>query len=435
MRTILMLLILTVTFPQEKPKPTHIIEVITINGAINPVVTDYIHDGIIRAVKENAECLIIQLNTPGGLLKSTRIIVSDIFSSNVPIVIYVYPSGAQAASAGVFITLAANIAAMAPGTNIGAAHPVMMSEGGESNRKDTLDIMMEKATSDAAAFIRSIAEKRNRNIEWAEKAVRKSVSLTETEALKENVIDIVAKNMDNLLAQLDSREVETAAGTKIIHTINAEVRVTEMTTIQKLLDIISDPNLAYILLMLGIYGLLFELYNPGSILPGVVGVISLILAFYSFHSLPINFAGVALIIFSVVLFIAEIKIVSHGVLAAGGIISFLIGSLMLIKTTVPFAIIQISLSVIITATLLTALFFIFALGKGIAAQRRKPTTGSEGLVDEIGVALSNFNPGSVGQIMLHGEIWKAVCLEEEIQEGENVKVIERKDLTLKVRKI
>ena len=434
MRTILMLLILTVTFPQEKPQPTHIIEVITINGAINPVVTDYIHDGIIRAVKENAECLIIQLNTPGGLLKSTRIIVSDIFSSNVPIVIYVYPSGAQAASAGVFITLAANIAAMAPGTNIGAAHPVMMSEGGESNRKDTLDIMMEKATSDAAAFIRSIAEKRNRNIEWAEKAVRKSVSLTETEALKENVIDIVAKNMDNLLAQLDGREVETAAGTKIIHTINAEVRVTEMTTIQKLLDIISDPNLAYILLMLGIYGLLFELSNPGSILPGVVGVISLILAFYSFHSLPINFAGVALIIFSVVLFIAEIKIVSHGLLAAGGIISFLIGSLMLIKTTVPFAIIQISLSVIITATILTALFFIFALGKGIAAQRRKPTTGSEGLVDEIGVALSNFNPGSVGQIMLHGEIWKAVCLEEEIQEGENVKVIERKDLTLKVRK-
>ena len=212
---------------------------------------------------------------------------------------------------------------MAPGTNIGAAHPVMMSEGGESNRKDTLDIMMEKATSDAAAFIRSIAEKRNRNIEWAEKAVRKSVSLTETEALKENVIDIVAKNMDNLLAQLDGSEVETAAGTKIIHTINAEVRVTEMTTIQKLLDIISDPNFAYILLMLGIYGLLFELSNPGSILPGVVGVISLILAFYSFHSLPINFAGVALIIFSVVLFIAEIKIVSHGLLAAGGIISFL----------------------------------------------------------------------------------------------------------------
>lgn len=429
-----MLLILTVTLPQEKPQPPHIIEVIKINGAINPIVTDYIHDGIIRAVEKNAECLIIQLNTPGGLLKSTRIIVSDILSSNTPIVIYVYPSGAQAASAGVFITLAANIAAMAPGTNIGAAHPVMMSERGESNRKDTLDIMMEKATSDAAAFIRSIAEKRNRNIEWAEKAVRKSVSLTETEALKENVIDIVAKNMDNLLTQLNGREVETAAGTKIIHTINADVRVTEMTTIQKLLDIISDPNFAYIFLMLGIYGLFFELYNPGSILPGVVGVISLILAFYSFHSLPINFAGLALIIFSVLLFIAEIKIVSHGLLAAGGIISFLIGSLMLIKTTIPFAVIQISLSVIITATILTALFFIFALGKGIAAQRRKPTTGSEGLVGEIGVALSNFKSGSVGQIMLHGEIWKAVCLEEEIQEGENVKVIERKDLTLKVRK-
>lgn len=435
MKTLLMLMILLVTFPQEKPQSKHIVEIISIDGAINPVVTDYIQEGINRAEEANAECLIVQLNTPGGLLKSTRIIVSSFFSSKVPVVVYVYPSGSQAASAGVFITLAANIAVMSPGTNIGAAHPVMMSEGGDANRKDSLDIMMEKATNDAAAFMRSIAEKRNRNIDWAEKSVRQSVSLTETEALKENVINFIAKNRDSLLAQIDGAEVETSAGKKTIHTKDAAIHVTEMSAIQKFLDIISDPNFAYILMMLGIYGLLFELYNPGSILPGIVGVISLILAFYSFHSLPVNVAGFALIIFAVILFIAEIKIVSHGLLAAGGIISFLIGSLMLINTNVPFAFIQISLSVIITVTVLTALFFIFALGKGIAAQRLKPTTGSEGLVNETGTALSNFLAGSSGQIMLHGEIWNAKSLDEEINEGEEVAVIGRKDLMVIVRKV
>lgn len=434
MRTLLMLLILLVSLPQEKPQQKHIIEVISINGAINPVVTDYIQEGINRAEEENAECLIIHLNTPGGLLKSTRMIVSSFFASEVPVVVYVYPSGSQAASAGVFITLAANIAVMSPGTNIGAAHPVMMSEGGDANRKDSLDIMMEKATNDAAAFMRSIAEKRNRNINWAEKAVRQSVSLTETEALKENVINFIAKNMDKLIAELDNREVETADGKKTIHTKGALIHVTEMSAVQKFLDIISDPNFAYILMMLGIYGLLFELYNPGSILPGIVGVIALILAFYSFHSLPVNVAGFALIIFSVILFIAEIKIVSHGLLAAGGIISFLIGSLMLINTNVPFAVIQISLSVIITVTALTALFFIFALGKGIAAQRLKPTTGSEGLVNETGIALSNFTAVANGQIMLHGEIWNAKSLDEEIKEGDEVFVVGRKDLMVTIKK-
>ncbi|MHB9041432.1 MAG: NfeD family protein [Melioribacteraceae bacterium] len=344
-------------------------------------------------------------------------------------------SGAQAASAGVFITLAANISVMAPGTNIGAAHPVMMTEGGTSNQKDSLDIMMDKATNDAAAFIRTIAEKRNRNIDWAEKAVRKSLSLTETEAVKEKVIDFIARDMESLLNQLDGQITETANGSKTIRTKNADVRITEMSFPQKILDIISDPNLAYILLMLGFYGLLFELYNPGSILPGIVGVISLVLAFYSLHSLPINYAGLALIIFAIILFIAEIKIVSHGLLTAGGILSLLIGSLMLINTTVTFEFVQISLSVIITVTILTALFFIFALGKGIAAQRRKPTTGSEGLIGEAGVALSKIIPGSVGQIMLHGEIWEAESVDEEINNDENVKVIERSDLLLKVKKI
>jgi membrane-bound serine protease (ClpP class) len=301
-----------------------------------------------------------------------------------------------AASAGVFITLAAHIAAMSPGTNIGAAHPVMIGEGG--NTKDSVNIGMEKATNDAAAFIRTIAEKRGRNIEWAEKSVRQSLSLSETEALKENVINFIAVNLDSLLARLEGYKIETAGGTKTIHTKDKKVRFTEMSAVQKFLDIISNPEIAYIFMMIGIYGLIFELSNPGSILPGIIGVICLVLAFYSFHTLPVNYAGFALILFAVILFIAEIKIVSHGLLGAGGIISFIIGSLMLINTDISGDFMDISLSVIITAAVLTALFFLFAVGKGIAAQRRQPSTGSEALIGESGIALSKF-----GGTLLGGE--------------------------------
>jgi len=409
--------------------------VIKIDGTINPVAASYIHNSLEKAKQEKAECLIIQLNTPGGLLKSTRLIVSDFLSSEIPVVVYVYPSGAQAASAGVFITLGSHIAAMAPGTNIGAAHPIMMSEGGTQNKKDSTDVMMEKATNDAAAFIRSIAEKRHRNIDWAEKSVRQSLSLSETEALKENVVDLISKNLDSLIVQLNGKKVETSAGIKTINTKNANLEFIEMTIIQKILDIVSDPNIAYILLMIGIYGLIFELSNPGSILPGIVGVICLVLAFYSLHTLPINYAGLGLIIFAIILFIAEIKVVSHGLLAAGGIISFIIGSLMLIDTDISSDFLNISLSVIITVTILTALFFLFAVGKGISAQRRKPTTGTEGMIGEIGKAISKISPNSSGQILLHGEIWSAECKNSEINPGEKVKVIERVDLRLIVEKV
>ena len=408
--------------------------VIKIDGTINPVAASYIHNSLEKAKQEKAECLIIQLNTPGGLLKSTRLIVSDFLSSEIPVVVYVYPSGAQAASAGVFITLGSHIAAMAPGTNIGAAHPIMMSEGGTQNKKDSTDVMMEKATNDAAAFIRSIAEKRHRNIDWAEKSVRQSLSLSETEALKENVVDLISKNLDSLIVQLNGKKVETSAGIKTINTKNANLEFIEMTIIQKILDIVSDPNIAYILLMIGIYGLIFELSNPGSILPGIVGVICLVLAFYSLHTLPINYAGLGLIIFAIILFIAEIKVVSHGLLAAGGIISFIIGSLMLIDTDISSDFLNISLSVIITVTILTALFFLFAVGKGISAQRRKPTTGTEGMIGEIGKAISKISPNSSGQILLHGEIWSAECKNSEINPGEKVKVIDRVDLRLIVEK-
>src|SRR5688572_3502379 len=265
-----------------------------IDGTINPVIADFIHDGIEKAATEKAACLLIHLNTPGGLLKSTRVIVSDILNSPVPVIVYVSPGGSHAGSAGVFITMAAHVAAMAPGTNIGAAHPVALQAVMDST-------MNEKTTNDAAAFLRSIAEKRNRNVEWAENAVRKSFSYSETEALEDSAIDIIAKSETELLAKIHGKMVELGSGTKTLHTASAIVKEQKMSVWEKILDIISDPNIAYILFLLGLYGLMFELYNPGAILPGIVGVISLILALYSMHTLPINYAGLALIIFAVIL--------------------------------------------------------------------------------------------------------------------------------------
>ncbi len=343
-----------------------------IDGSINPVSADFIRNSIEKARSEKAECLIIQLNTPGGLLKSTRVIVSDMLQSPVPVIVYVSPGGAHAGSAGVFITLAAHIAAMAPGTNIGAAHPVMMQ-----GQMDTT--MNEKTTNDAAAFIRTIAEKRHRNMVWAERAVRRSYSYSETEALQDSVIDLVVKNEEELLRMIDGRIIELSSGTKTLHTLSATIINYKMSIWEKILDIISDPNIAYILLLLGMYGILFELYNPGAILPGIVGVIALILAFYSMHTLPINYAGLALIIFAVILFLLEIKIISHGLLAIGGIISLLLGSMMLIKSGSSLEFVRISRSVIISATALSALFFLFIIGFGIKAQRLKVVTGLEGI--------------------------------------------------------
>ena len=288
--------------------------VLKIDGAINPSAAAFIERGIETAREKNAECLIIQINTPGGLLKSTRIIVSSFLESKIPIIVYVSPGGAQAGSAGVFITMAAHIAAMAPGTNIGAAHPVDMEGKMDS-------VMSDKVTNDAAAFIRTIAEKRNRNLRWAEEAVRKSRSITETEALDSNVIDLIAKNLDDLLTDIDGEQVETISGITTLQTKNARIEPMEMSWAEKLLDILSNPNIALILFQLGVIGLMLELYNPGSIFPGVVGVISLILAFYSMHTLPINYAGLGLIVFGIFLFLLEIKIISHGMLAIGGVIS------------------------------------------------------------------------------------------------------------------
>ena len=396
-----------------------------IDGTINPASADFIHGGIKKAVKEKAECIIIHLNTPGGLLKSTRVIVSDILESPIPVVVYVSPGGAHAGSAGVFITLAAHIAAMAPGTNIGAAHPVTMQQQMDST-------MNEKATNDAAAFIRTIAEKRNRNIEWAERAVRKSFSYSETEALEDSVIDLIVKNEKELLEKINGKQIMVVDGTKTLNTGSATVKVHEMNLWEKILDIISDPNIAYILFLLGLYGLLFELYNPGVILPGIVGVIALVLALYSMHALPINYAGVALIVFAIILFLLEIKIVSHGLLTIGGIISLLFGSMMLIKDS-SMDMVRISRTVIISATAISALFFVFVLGLGIKAQRRKGVTGIEGLIGVKGEAFTALEP--TGTVMIKGEIWNAESLAGKIAKGERIIVKQMKHLKLYVEPI
>jgi membrane-bound serine protease (ClpP class) len=396
---------------------------IHIDGMINPAVADFIHRSIEKAHETNAECLIIHLNTPGGLLQSTREIVGDFLESDIPIIVYVSPGGAQAGSAGVFVTMAANIAAMAPGTNIGAAHPVTLQGQPDS-------IMGAKITNDAAAFIRTIAEKRKRNLVWAEEAVRKSVSITETEALASNVIDVIAKNDRELLQKVDGQQITTNKGSETLHVSDAKIESYEMGWTEDILNLLSDPNIAYILFMLGTYGLLFELYNPGSIFPGIVGVVSLLLAFYSMHTLPVNYAGLGLIIFGIILFVLEIKITSHGMLTVGGIVSLTIGSLMLIRTPTGLEVVELSWKVILASVAMTTFFFVFLLGLGLKAQRRKPTTGQEGLVGELGESIDQLNPD--GTVRVHGELWNATSSIGKIPKNTAIRVVSIKDLSLTV---
>jgi membrane-bound serine protease (ClpP class) len=399
---------------------------IKVEGSINPASAAFIRSAIDKAANEKAECLIIHLNTPGGLLKSTRVIVSDILEAAVPVVVYVSPGGAHAGSAGVFITMAAHVAAMAPSTNIGAAHPVNMQGGMDST-------MNNKTTNDAAAFIRTIAEKRKRNLEWAEEAVRKSVSITEAEAIDKKVVDLVAINEQDLLNQIDNKIVELNGASKTLHTSKAEVQKLQMTFVENFLNIISDPNIAYILMMLGFYGMLFELYSPGAIVPGIVGVICLVLAFYSMHTLPLNYAGFALIVFGIILFVLEVKIISHGLLGIGGVISLALGSMMLIRTDSALEFARISGSVIISTTVLSAVFFFFLIWLALKAQNLKPSTGIEGMVGETGEALARLEP--VGTVRVHGELWKAESVSGSIMQGQKIRVTAIKDLTLFVEPV
>jgi membrane-bound serine protease (ClpP class) len=397
--------------------------VITVDGVINPVASEYIEKSIDRVNRMHAETIIIELDTPGGLDTSMRKIVKAIIGSAVPVVVYVSPSGARDASAGVFITMAAHVAAMAPGTNIGAAHPVSVGEKLDKT-------MAEKVTNDAAAYIRSLAERNGRNAEWAEEAVRKSVSITDSEALKEHVIDIVSPDLNALLKALDGRMVKTASGARMLRTAGAVVVSQEMGWRDRILNFISDPSVAYMLMLLGFYGLFFEFTNPGTIFPGVAGAIFLILAFYSFQTLPVNYAGLLLIILGLVLFILEIKIVSHGILTVGGIISMVLGSLMLFESPAPFF--RLSLYLVLPTVLVTALFFTITFSLAYRAFRTKPITGREGLIGMGGTAKTDITREG-GMVLVQGELWSAYS-DEVVVKGDKVVVQAVAGLKVKVVK-
>ena len=396
------------------------VEVLDIDGAITPVTAKYLIEAIHKAEDNGAECLIVEMDTPGGLMEATWQIDKAILASRVPVVVYISPSGGRAASAGVYISYAAHVIAMAPSTHLGSAHPVTM--GGQDSSKT----MMEKITNDAVAHIKGLAEKRGRNVQWAEKAVRESVSITEKEALEKGVIEIVSKDLTDLLGRLDGRAVKLDDGEeKILHTRDAKIQRSAMDWRYRILNKISDPNIAYILMTLAGMGLFFELSNPGSILPGIVGGICLVLTFFAFQMLSVNASGVLLILLALLFFIIEVKVNSHGLLALGGILSMFLGSLMLFKSPE----MRVSLGIIATAVLCTAAFFIFALTMAARAHRRKVTTGEEGLVGEIGTVVEALHPE--GKISVHGEIWAAVA-KNPMKKGEKVVVDGVEGMVVKV---
>lgn len=397
------------------------VRVIKVQAAITPTISEYIIKSLRKASSAGDEAIVIELDTPGGLDTSMRDIVKELLTPPLPVVVYVHPSGGRAASAGTLITLAANIAAMTPGTNIGAAHPVNI--GGTEISKE----MNEKITNDAVAYIKGLAEKRGRNAGWAEKAVKDSASIPAEEALRLKVIDVVAKDIDDLLEQIDGRKVAISGGERVLSTRGARVIQEEMGFGEKVLNAISDPNVAYILMMLGIYGLFFELANPGAIFPGVLGAICLILAFYSFQTIPVNYAGALFILLAIVLFFAEAMVTSYGVLAIGGIVSMFLGSIMLFESPLPY--LRASLQVIIATVLVTAALFIAAISLAVRAQFRKAETGSEGMIGQVGTAKSRIAPE--GKVFVAGEYWDAES-DETIEEGEKIRVVSIEGLKLRV---
>jgi membrane-bound serine protease (ClpP class) len=401
-----------------------VINVHQVEGIINPVVVEYMTDSIRRAEGAKDVAVIFQLDTPGGLVDSTREIVKALLNANVPTVVYVAPSGARAASAGTFITMAAHIAAMAPGTNIGAAHPV----SGEG--KDIEGDMRQKAENDLAAFARSIAEKRRRSAEWAEKAVRESVAVTEVEAREQRVIDVIAEDIPDLVKQLDGWQVILAHGAVTLHTAGATVRVQQMTWRQRLLAALSHPQIALMLLSLGSIGLLVELYNPGLIFPGVVGALALLLAFYSLQTLPINYTGLLLIGLGMVMFILEIKVTSFGMLFLGGVVAMSLGALMLIDSPEEYLRIPFSTIVLVVGT--TAGLFLFVVGAAVRSVGRKPVSGQEGMLGAIGIAQRRLDP--TGTVFVQGTLWSARSAAP-IEAGATVRVVGVEGLKLTVEQV
>jgi membrane-bound serine protease (ClpP class) len=412
----------------EATQPRTVLQ-LSLDAAIDPVAHRRIQEAIDEAARRNAAAVVIEMDTPGGLLTSTREIVQAIFASPVPVIIYVGPSGARAGSAGVFLTLASHVAAIAPGTNIGAAHPVSISTpGGGEGMGETMET---KVTNDAAAFARSIAERRGRNAKWAEGAVRESLSITENEALKEGVIDLIAADVPALLDACDGRKVDLPSGATTLHTKGATVIPVSTPFKYRFLGWLANPNTAYLLMLLGVYGLIFELANPGAIFPGVAGAISLVLAAFALGMLPFNAAGIALILVALALFVIDLFVPTHGILTTGGVVAFTIGSIMLFD--VPEAMdFGISWQVLIPATAATAAFFIFAVGLGLKAQRRRAVTGQGGLVGEIGRARTELAPA--GKVFLHSEIWNARATAH-VAVGEAVRVVAVRGMELDVEPV
>jgi len=400
------------------------IKVIRIEESINPGTAAFLARGTQQAVEDEAVLIVVQLDTPGGLVSSMRTMVKTIMNAPIPVAVYVSPSGAQAASAGVFVVMAADVAAMAPGTNIGAAHPVV---AGGKEMDETMDTKM---VNDLVAFIKSIASKRDRNADWAEEAVRKSVSITADEALRLNVVDLVAKDMNDLLLKLEGWPVQTKEGEKKLALKGLTTEKVEENLRDKILKTISNPNIAYLLMLIGLAGLYFELSHPGAIFPGVIGGISLILAFYAFQTLSVNYAGVLLILLGAVLFLLEIKVTSYGLLSIGGVICLTLGSIMLFNTGTTG--LRVSWSVLIPAVLVISGFFVTVAFLAVRAHMAKPRTGYQGLIGEIAVAKESLAPE--GKVFVHGELWNATS-DDIVPVGSRVEVIGVENLLLKVRKI
>jgi len=406
---------------EELPREVY---VLTAQGSINPGMAGYILEALQSAEKAKAEALVIALDTPGGLDTSMRQIVQGIINASIPVVVYVYPKGARAASAGMIVALSAHIAAMAPGTNIGAAHPVSVGA------KEMDKVMSAKVVNDMAAYVRSLAAERNRNADWAEKAVRQSVSIPAAEALKLKVIEVIADDLPELLKKIDGLQVRLNQGLRSLKTAKAKVIPIEEGLQHRILRRLADPNIAMILMMIGLAGLYFELAHPGAIFPGVLGGICLLLAFYAFQTLPVNFIGILLIVLAFVFFLLEIYVTSYGMLAVAGIISLALGGLMLYR--VEGSGMQVSWSVLVTTIAAVGAFFLLVTSLAVRAQMRKPLTGKIGMIGERGMALSDLNPA--GKVLVHGTYWDARA-EEFIAKHEQVEVVGVENLKLIVRPV
>jgi membrane-bound serine protease (ClpP class) len=414
--------------------------VLTVSGPIDPISARYVMRGLDRAERERADIVVIELDTPGGLGASMDQIVEKILASAVPVAVYVTPPGARAASAGVFVAMAAHVTAMAPGTHIGAAHPV------NSSGSDIPGAMGEKILNDTLAKLRSLAALRGRPTDWAEDAVRRSLSLTDSEAVMRHVADLSAASLGELFLRVDGRRVRTAAGEGVLRTSGAEVRRFRMTFVDWILAFLVNPDIAYILLVVGIFGVIFELTSPGAIAPGVVGAVALLLSFIGFGNLPTNVGGIVFIVLALVLFIVDIKTPTHGFLTAGGVVAFVLGSLLLfppwrapvppkVAPTVPALAptpVTISVFVIVIMTALVAGFFVFVLGKGILAQARRVSFGSEALAGGVGTVVTALTPD--GLVQMGGEQWSARSVEGEVPAGQSVEVVGRDGLRLLVRR-